>query len=42
MPAEVAAAVAKARDGGWKTLTAREKHAITQHNATLAQTLRAG
>jgi capsid assembly protease len=42
MPAEVAAAVAKARDGGWKTLTAREKHAISQHNSTLAQTLRAG
>lgn len=42
MPAEVAASVAKARDGGWKTLTAREKHAITQHNPTLAQNLRAG
>ena len=42
MPADVAAAVAKARDGGWKTLTAREKHAITTHNATLAATLRAG
>lgn len=42
MPADVAAAVAKARDNGWKTLTPREKHAITQHNATLAQSLRAG
>lgn len=42
MPPEVAAAVAKARDGGWKALTAREKHAITQHNPTLAQNLRAG
>ncbi len=42
MPADVATAVAKARDGGWKTLTAREKHAITTHSATLAATLRAG
>lgn len=42
MPADIAAAVAKARDTGWKSLTAREKHAITTHNATLAASLRAG
>lgn len=42
MPPAVAAAVAKARDSGWKSLSAREKHAITQHNPTLAATLRAG
>ena len=42
MPAEVATSVAKARDNGWKSLSAREKHAITQHNPTLAATLRAG
>ena len=42
MPADIAAMVAKARDGGWRILTAREKHAITTHNATLAASLRAG
>lgn len=42
MPPAVAAAVAKARDNGWKSLTARERHTVTEHNPTLAATLRAG
>jgi hypothetical protein len=40
LPADVAAAVAKARKDGWKALSAGEKHAVTAHSRPLADRLR--
>lgn len=40
LPVDVAAAVAKARESGWMSLSDREKHAITKHDADLAARLR--
>lgn len=41
LPEKVAALVTRARTGGWESLAAGEKHAITAHNPALAGRLRA-
>ena len=42
MPADFAAAVVKARESGWASLTARQKHAITSRDPKLADELKRG
>lgn len=42
VPADFAAAVVKARESGWASLTARQKHAITSRDPKLADELKRG